>query len=288
MVDGRTVVFHHGALGDSVLVWPMLRGLGAATFIAPRGKSRLAAQWIDGVEAVDGDDPRWSRLFSPGAIDVTVACLSGATRIISFVSTGDDAWAANVAALAPQAQRLYVRPRPSEGEARHVTAFHRDQLRAQGVTIEPIMPARRENAHGAAVVHPGSGGAAKCWPAERFDAVIGRLIAAGRRVTVLIGEVERERLDPRWLTRWRAGADVVEPDDLIELSRVIAGASVYLGNDSGPTHLAAALGVRTVALFGPTDARVWSPVGPNVTTIAPSQACGMQWIGIEQVMDEVG
>ena len=46
--------------------------------------------------------------------------------------------------------------------------------------------------------------------------------------------------------------------------------NAYLGNDSGPTHLAAALGLPTIALFGPTNPHIWSPRGPNVFIISSS------------------
>ncbi|HSW50494.1 MAG TPA: glycosyltransferase family 9 protein, partial [Bryobacteraceae bacterium] len=62
----------------------------------------------------------------------------------------------------------------------------------------------------------------------------------------------------------------VEPaiDDLHELACRLAQARLYIGNDSGITHLAAASGVPVLALFGPTDPAVWAPRGPNVRVIA--------------------
>jgi len=68
---------------------------------------------------------------------------------------------------------------------------------------------------------------------------------------------------------WSAGPEetltgATRFEDLGELSRWLAGARVFLGNDSGIAHLAAACGVPVVALFGPTDPRVWAPRGPRV------------------------
>jgi ADP-heptose:LPS heptosyltransferase len=57
-------------------------------------------------------------------------------------------------------------------------------------------------------------------------------------------------------------------DDLYELACWLAGASLYVGNDSGITHLAAAAGAPVVALFGPTDPAVWAPRGPRVRVVA--------------------
>jgi ADP-heptose:LPS heptosyltransferase len=60
----------------------------------------------------------------------------------------------------------------------------------------------------------------------------------------------------------------VHIDDLYELAGWLATARVYAGNDSGITHLAAAVGTPIVALFGPTDPRMWAPRGREVCVIA--------------------
>ena len=67
------------------------------------------------------------------------------------------------------------------------------------------------------------------------------------------------------------------------LGAVLSRAGVYLGNDSGVSHLAAAFGAPTVALFGPTDARVWAPVGPAVRTVVSREGT-MDGIGEEEVL----
>jgi ADP-heptose:LPS heptosyltransferase len=60
----------------------------------------------------------------------------------------------------------------------------------------------------------------------------------------------------------------VRIDDLYELAVWLATARVYIGNDSGITHLAAAVGTPVIALFGPTDPRIWVPRGRDVCVIA--------------------
>jgi ADP-heptose:LPS heptosyltransferase len=70
--------------------------------------------------------------------------------------------------------------------------------------------------------------------------------------------------------QWCAGEQdpplegAVRIDDLYQLACWLAGARLYIGNDSGVTHLAAAVGTPVLALFGPTDPAVWAPRGPNV------------------------
>jgi ADP-heptose:LPS heptosyltransferase len=67
--------------------------------------------------------------------------------------------------------------------------------------------------------------------------------------------------------RGRGGAVLARGLTPRVLGATLARAAAYVGNDSGVTHLAAAWGAPTVALFGPTDPAVWSPVGPRVTIV---------------------
>jgi ADP-heptose:LPS heptosyltransferase len=73
--------------------------------------------------------------------------------------------------------------------------------------------------------------------------------------------------------RWCSGEEdppldgAVRIDDLYELACWLAGARLYIGNDSGITHLAAAAGAPALALFGPTDPAIWAPRGPNVRVV---------------------
>jgi hypothetical protein len=290
-----TLVFHQGALGDSVLIWPLLRGLAAdddVTLIAAWSKAALAGRWVDGVEPLDGEAPDCTRLFAAMASleisDELHARLAEARRILSFVSDGADAWAANVRAMAGEGRLVCVRPRPPAGWRSHVTDWHLAQLADRGVTVEPRMPPPREPRTGPIVVHPGSGGAAKCWPADRFAALIDRLQAAGRAVEVLLGEAELDRWPDERIRAWGRRFAVRTPGRLADLAEHLAGASVFVGNDSGPTHLAAQLATPTVALFGPTDPRVWAPLGPAVRVLAPPHPQSMDWLEIDAAIDAVG
>lgn len=155
-------------------------------------------------------------------------------------------------------------------------------------------------AAGGVLLHPGSGGRRKCWPLERFIA-FGRKLrsngidpgrAAGRdgdEVAFLIGPVELEK--------WpRAEIDAIEaeftvlcapgPDDLVAL---LAAAAVVVGNDAGPTHLAALLGTPTVAIFGPTSPSVWKPLGSTVAVVrgTPGQESAAPWPDTDEVMTAV-
>jgi ADP-heptose:LPS heptosyltransferase len=111
-----------------------------------------------------------------------------------------------------------------------------------------------------ACVHPGASVPGRRWPAERFAAVAGALADRGLRV-VLTGTAEEAEL-----TRAVAGAlraphvDLAGRTDLGALAALLAGARLLVCNDTGVSHLAAALGVPSVVLFTGSDPDRWAPL----------------------------
>ncbi len=111
------------------------------------------------------------------------------------------------------------------------------------------------------VVHPGSGGRAKCWPLGNFlkvlrwaaDRGIGGVLVTGEVEKDLESEIRKHALPPGW--SW-----VARPT-LLSLAGLLAGSSHYLGNDAGPTHLAAACGASVLALFKIDNEAAWRPFG---------------------------
>lgn len=145
---------------------------------------------------------------------------------------------------------------PADNCGMHAVDFYLSQVRTLTARSSdgiprlhcPLPPGPREPY---AVIHPFSGSLRKNWPLERF-----RAMAHG--------------LERRMRVYWCAGPEdpplegAVRIDDLYELGCRLAGAALYVGNDSGITHLAAAVGTAVLALFGPTDPAVWAPRGANV------------------------
>ena len=118
-------------------------------------------------------------------------------------------------------------------------------------------------------------GASKRWPRERFEEAARLLRArhAGVRLTILAGPKE-VWLAVRLHEETGKIHPVVGPDlDLAELAAVLAHHRALLTNDSGPMHLAAALGVRCAALFGPTDPGRTAPVGEEHRVLYGDRWC---------------
>jgi heptosyltransferase-1 len=109
------------------------------------------------------------------------------------------------------------------------------------------------------VLHPGSGQAAKRWAAPRFAELARRVRAAtGAAVLVLWGPAERGCAES--IAR-DSGAWLAPPTDLPALVALLRRARVMVAADTGPLHLAAALGVACVGLYGPTDPARTGPYG---------------------------
>jgi heptosyltransferase-2 len=112
-------------------------------------------------------------------------------------------------------------------------------------------------------IHPGSGAPRKNWPADRFALLIERVTGA-RPFLLVEGPADADAA-----TFARAIPGAVHARDLPPrvLGAVLAHAGLYVGNDSGVSHLAAAWGAPVLALFGPTDPALWAPVGPRVNVL---------------------
>ncbi len=293
----RNVILHQGALGDWVLTLPIVRALSLASgrteVVAAGQKGRLAQRLFPQIVARDIGLSPWTSLFGEmrdeHAESQLAAVLGTTERVIDFVGSDTDVVGRNIERLAPNASVHHVQPRPPEDWSGHIGAWHLAQLRQQGWDLAPRPPSRRSNPRGALVVHPGSGGRHKCWPPERFAALIDDLRKRQPELPVLpvLGEAELERWPPEARKLWQGvyGARVLGTLD--ELYDVLTQARVYVGNDSGPTHLAAQLGLPTLALFGPSPAQVWSPVGPGVRVIAPARPVAMDWLSVDRVIREL-
>jgi heptosyltransferase-3 len=181
-----------------------------------------------------------------------------------------------IAALRPHAARVLAHdPAPPPG--RSAAEWLAAPVRELGLDVPLALPAlaftpeehRAARALAAGLpprfvaLHPGSGSPDKTWPAERFGALASRL-AEGRTWLLVTGPADTEA---RAALATAPGAVDVHAAPVRVLGALLARASVFVGNDSGVSHLAAASGAPTLALFGPTDPATWSPLGPAVATL---------------------
>jgi heptosyltransferase III len=302
----RIAVIRTGALGDFLLGLPALAALrrryprARLVMIGPMPAARLA-RWGDiAGEVVDVGDTALAPLFGGGP---PPAVLRGVDTAVLWLRSPDDV----ALALAAHGvmRRLAAPPFPPAGRREHVAEWLAQTLAPLGVSLPEgwdgvpwlrLPPVAEETGSGGRpaiagnrpyiVLHPGSGSARKNWPPERWAEVAGRLrrrhacalvITTGPADEVVVGELKHA------LARVGVQGHVyrVTGLDLEALAIVLDGAMLYLGNDSGVTHLAAALGTRVVSVFGPTDPSVWRPRGPWVRVLGGAPSSGRDGIFAE-------
>jgi len=265
-------LFHRGALGDSILLWPILRSLVAAhgrvSFVTDCSKARLAARFIAGLDPVDAEQPRFNALFSSSPHPVRDFRPIDCSRVLCFLFGSGDAtahtWAANARAMFPSATIELIHERP-------------DTLLARRLAPDHLHPAPRSNPQGRLVIHIGAGSPSKRWPYQTWADLYGNEWRNPPRF--IGGEAEFARIsEADWfIVNDHLHSEYITSFD--DLANLLESARAFIGFDTGPTHLAAQLGLPTLALFGPTDPSRWSPIGPLVRILSPAKPTpDMSWL----------
>jgi heptosyltransferase III len=279
----RITIVHQAALGDTVLLLPLIRSLrqrfgDASVTLVTRTNLGQMLTLLGLIEShASADDRQHTLWFAPpaGPDPNSRPPWADADLLLSAVAptTGpNDPWAANARRARchhPPESLLFFHPRPPPDFPGHVTEWHRRQLASLNLQEAPLPPLRA-NPAGPVILHPGSGGDAKCWPRERFLALGRDLQHHGIRPTFILGEVEQDRWSRSEIQALQNEFPTYFHMGLYELADKLTRARLFLGNDSGVTHLAAALGIPTLALFGPSNDAQWRPTGPAVQILRPS------------------
>ena len=124
------------------------------------------------------------------------------------------------------------------------------------------------------LVHPGSRSEFRVWPAEHFACVCDQLHAGGlASVSIVAGPAETGLVDAIQARMTTPAACLRRPLTVPQLGALLAGFDVLLCHDSGPMHMAAAVGTRVVALFGSQSPVIFGPVGEGHVTLSPPLPC---------------
>jgi len=285
MTETQTTLLavHSGALGDVILFGRLLEALGPkATLVSGREKGRLLAGMGVVEQSLDFDALPMHEVFARTPLDqCTLPGLLGThDRLVSCFGAGDRRAELRLASLCGAADAAFLPIRPHDQADGHLLEVWLDMLGLSGTACDGAWgvpeawqaQAGRTLAErglrldaGYAVIHPGAGAPAKCWPVENFLALAGRM---DRPVVFVLGPVEADRWADRTIQDLAAQVPLAICPPLTALAGMLAGAEVFVGNDSGVSHLAAAVGAPTVALFGPTCPRHFAPRGPRLTVLS--------------------
>lgn len=307
----RGAIFQPGAIGDCILTLPLAKfikdslGLGGIDIFGHTEylgifPGRTCVDTICSIELVD-----LHRLFVCAADfelvdgDALIGLMADYSWIVSFLGEPDSDFEQNLiftANCSRSAEVMILSMKPPPDLSKHVSFFYvrqfinqcglsleLPQFRPDGALIkatdsdikkgrELLSRAGIRSGRGLVVIHPGSGGLHKCWHADNFLAIAKELVANGLALVFLVGPAEMDRFDAGAIARMNSLAPCLTDLSLTEVLQVLACAGAFLGNDSGTTHLAAALGVRTAAVFGPTDPNIYRPIGPAVSIFVDHSA----------------
>lgn len=291
----RVIIFRPGAIGDTLLTFPALAALrrrvpnARITVVGNRPALEVGrrAGVLDEAIAFGAD---WvSDLFGDEATPRLKDRLAGFDLGIVWMHSRDAA--ADLAARLGRAgvvRTFAAESFPRLGAGRHLADHLVSTLGSLGVEEKetsaftlslnggagPSVAGEGGGAgRGLVVLHPGAGGRRKRWPADRFAAVARRLAAEGYGVALTRGPADEDAVDAVYRALGSLGISVLADLPLSDLAANLARARLFVGNDSGITHLAAMLGAPTLALFGPYDPAYWAPRGRRVVVLDAGNSC---------------
>jgi ADP-heptose:LPS heptosyltransferase len=303
----RGVILQPGAIGDCILTLPLAEfmkdylELGGVDILGHTEYIDIfpGRTCVDSIRSIDSVDLH--RLFTETSTfdlvdgDALINTFSDYAWIVTFLGEPDSNFEQNLiftANCSRSTEVVTVSMKPSEKSSTHITDFYIEQLVAQSglSSSKPPLVCKTKNLIKAnkadisrgreileeinvdsseklVVIQPGSGGSHKCYHLDNFLIVAEKLVSKNIQVVFLLGPTEVEQLSASAMTEIEAVAGRLVNQPLADVLTVLSNASCYIGNDSGITHLAAAMGTKTVAIFGPTNPAVYSPIGPSVTVL---------------------
>jgi heptosyltransferase-3 len=275
------LIIRPSALGDTLLLAPALYQLAHKKELTVVGR-RPGIDFLEplAVKCLDYEKGGWHTLFSqkPLCRDLPGFDIE---RVVCFLTDPDCRASKGLRACFQDIPVHCFPPFPSRQETMHVALYLARCLNASGLPVDPrraIEEAKRAplldgNNQGKsapmAVFHPGSGSKRKNYPLEFwFDLVHDVSSGIPHKRIVLLGPAEQELYERFENERWGRNTEIISCPRNEELRSLLKGASLYIGHDSGITHLSALLGTPTIALFKDSLREQWTPLGPEVTVIA--------------------
>lgn len=294
---GKILIIRGGAIGDFILTLPAIAAirrqfpdahlevlgyphiiqLAQAGGLVDRAQS-IEARALAGFFARHGSlEPDLADYFSEFDI------------IVSYLYDPDDIFRTNIARCST-AQFIVGPYRPNERERLHATKVYLLPLERLAIFDADHLPrlrigppANKQNGALTVALHPGSGSEKKNWPEEKWADLLQHLVNSTDFHLLLVGgEAEGERLQRLAAALPPTRTRVAQSLPLAELARLLQECDVFVGHDSGISHLSAALGLPGIVLWGNSVEAVWRP--PHEGIVVLRNAGGIQMISVEEVL----
>lgn len=294
MPQNQILVIRGGAIGDFILTLPVLAAL-RRQFPQSRldvlGYPHIAGLAVAGGLA-DDVKPIESRALAgffarDGELARELQEYFGSFAIIlSFLYDPDGVFQANVARCS-RAQFIAGPHRPEDRAGVHATEVFLKPLERLAIFDADPVPRLAFDVSPSGVrplaLHPGSGSERKNWPEPQWKELI-RVLAAETSLPLLLvgGEAEGERLNRLAQGMPSGRGEILSCQPLPEVARRLSACAAFVGHDSGISHLAAALGLPGIALWGDTPAAVWRPRSERFQVV-PALGAGTSLSALELV-----
>ena len=265
------LICHRGALGDFILTWPALYclkealphyqflGIGRPEYMQLAISYGLINTYLDNESAGLLD------LFCGERIPEEVGSPEGA---ILWLTDGQN----TVEILRQSASLPIVCIPPFPQTEIHLAQYYCSVIQSHYAISIPedlsdCFPARIAEGLNA-LIHPGSGSFKKNYNPLFYRELANVLRRSGyHKVGFIFGPVEEEKMNRADFT----GEWIERPKDVKALAYLLSHASLYIGNDSGVSHLAGFVGTQTIVLYKATDPKIWGALGRNVTHISTDE-----------------
>jgi ADP-heptose:LPS heptosyltransferase len=294
---GKILVIRGGAIGDFILTLPVLAAL-RRQFPQARlellgyshiAQLALASGLADEIRSIEAR-PLASFFARGGNLDAALQeFFSSFAIIVSYLYDPDEIFQANVAHCS-KAQFIAGPHRPDERAGLHATEFFLKPLERLAIFDADTVPRLSLNAEPATLnqlaLHPGSGSERKNWPEAKWAALMRQLSRTTQRNFLLVGgEAEEDRLARLSASLPKSRFQRAENLPLAELAQRLAACSAFIGHDSGISHLAAAVGLPTLVLWGDTVEAVWRPQGERVQIVRGDAS--LEQLRVSEVVEQL-
>jgi heptosyltransferase III len=307
---GKILVIRGGAIGDFILTLPVIAALRKQfpdAHLEVLGYPHIvqlarAAGLVDQVQPIEAR--ALAGFFARDGIlsEDLSDYFSQFSIIVSFLFDPDKIFQTNVA-RSSKAQFIAGPHRPNEAERVHATKVYLKALERLAIFEADHLPQLTLNSSlngrgGLSVdqdgrrrvptiaVHPGSGSEKKNWPEENWEQLLNHMMQSTQMNLLLVGgEAEGERLQRLAAALPSARTRVAQSLPLAKLAGELQNCSAFIGHDSGISHLAAAVGLPGLLLWGDTTEEIWRPPHEKISIL--KKAGGVKKIAVEEVVRDL-
>tara|TARA_Y100001934_G_scaffold185282_1_gene218816 strand:+ start:9525 stop:10436 length:912 start_codon:yes stop_codon:yes gene_type:complete len=293
---GRFLVIRGGAIGDFILTLPVfaaIREMFPNAHIEVLGYPNVtplavAGGAVDGARNIDAR-PLASYFIRKGESDAELKDYFGSFHVVISYLYDPDGYFQNNVKSCGEIQFIQGPHRPGEDDGCHAADVLLKPLEQIAIFVADSVPRlsgiEGGSDHHDVAVHPGSGSESKNWPIEQWSVLLNALAQENKRVLVIGGEADGPRIKHLKEKLNHESITYLECAPLTEVASALRSCGSFIGHDSGIAHLAAALGLPGISLWGETNQTIWAPRSDSFKIL--KGGAGLAGIDANQVLNSL-